>query len=72
MRNFLKTQLKFGLAEYFKQHLGKLKYAHAFQHILTVKAPSSPHLNKEEKAYLRSAIWSEYSMEAPSAQAGRA
>jgi hypothetical protein len=50
MRNFLKVQLKMGLLEYYKEHVGSSKYAHAFNTILRVKpATQAPVLNKEEK-----------------------
>jgi hypothetical protein len=62
----MKVQLKYGLAEYFKQSINKLKYSHAFPLLLTAKDSRGPIvLSKDEKAYLRTAIWSEYSMELP-------
>jgi len=64
MRNFLKTQLKFGLIEYYKEHVATQKYAHAFNAILKAKpATSAPNLTKDEKQYIRTAIWSEYQFE---------
>ena len=64
MRNFLKVQLKMGLVEYYKEHIGSSKYAHAFNAILRVKNVSqAPTLTKEEKLYIRTAIWSEYQFE---------
>lgn len=62
MRNFLKTKLKFGLMEYYREHVSLQKYSHAFSQILQVKgeAKEAPALTKDEKQYLRTAIWSEY------------
>ena len=63
MRNFLKVQLKFGLMHYYREHVSTQKYSHAFKHILQVKREAHAPLNKDEKQYLRTAIWSEYQME---------
>jgi hypothetical protein len=73
MRNFLKTQLKFGLQDFFKHQLGKLKFSHANHFLLKAGELKEPVvLDKDEKQYLRSAVWSEYSMEPANLQAGRA
>jgi|LauGreDrversion4_2_1035121.scaffolds.fasta_scaffold354043_1 hypothetical protein len=48
---------------YYREHVGNEKYSHAFKHILQVKKESQAPLTKDEKAYLRTAIWSEYQME---------
>ena len=37
LRNFLKVSLKFGLMEFYKEHVAISKYSHAFQNILKVK-----------------------------------
>jgi hypothetical protein len=61
MRNFFKVSLKLGLLEYYKEHVSTQKYAHAFQNILRAKpAIAPPTLSKDEKQYVRTAIWSEY------------
>ncbi len=58
MRNFLKVSLKYGLMTYYKEHVGSSKYSHAFNNILKAKYINEfPTLNKEEKQYLRTAIW---------------
>ena len=61
LRNFFKVNLKLGLVEYYKKHVSTQKYAHAFQNILRAKpATGVPSLTKDEKLYVRTAIWSEY------------
>jgi hypothetical protein len=64
MRNFLKVSLKTGLLDYYREHVAISKYSHAFATILKVKPVSGPpSLTKDEKNYIRTAIWSEYQFE---------
>jgi hypothetical protein len=64
LRNFLKVSLKFGLMEFYKEHVAISKYSHAFQNILKVKPMQQPPaLTTNEKNYLRTATWSEYAFE---------
>lgn len=37
LRNFLKVQLKYGIMEYYKEHVQSVKYSHYFDKILKVK-----------------------------------
>jgi hypothetical protein len=53
-----------GLVEYYGENVGQSKYAHAFSSILKAKpAIAAPNLSKDEKQYIRTAIWSEYQFE---------
>lgn len=71
MRNHLKVQLKFGLIDYYKEHVTVNKYAHAFAQILTAKLPKETTLTTQEKNYLRTAIWNEYQLEHASSSGGK-
>ncbi len=60
MRNFLKVSLKMGLLEYYREYVAKAKYSHQFNSMLKAKDQPPQELNKDEKNYVRTAIWSEY------------
>ena len=66
MRNFLKTSLKSGIIPYYREHVGTQKYSHAFINILKVKPYyEMPTLSKDEKQYLRTAIWNDFEVAQP-------